>query len=55
MNNQKRMAKFLTWVFALAGLGWIIGTFTSMTHFILFPLIGLVNLGIAYACKTMSD
>lgn len=54
MKDQRSTYKILAVVFGVAGIAWIIGGFTSITHFILYPFIGLVNLGIAYLCKQMS-
>jgi hypothetical protein len=54
MKDQRSTYKILAVVFGVAGIAWIIGGFTSVTHFILYPFIGVVNLGIAYLCKQMS-
>ena len=50
MNNQKGILKILPFVFGIAGLSWIIGGICSISHIVLYPLIGLVNLGIAWFC-----
>jgi hypothetical protein len=50
MKDQTSTVKVAGIVFALAGLGWIIGGLFSITHIVLYPLIGLLNLGIAFAC-----
>jgi len=52
--KQKKMYKLLSIVFAIAGVSWIIAGFWGLTHFILYPLIGLVNLAIAWYCKQNS-
>jgi hypothetical protein len=52
-ERQRRMYKFLMMVFGIAGVVWIVYGFCS-PRFILFPLIGLANLGIAWFCKQSS-
>ena len=47
------MYKLLALVFAVAGVVWIVSGFFS-PRYILYPLIGLANLGIAYYCKRSS-
>jgi hypothetical protein len=51
--KQKRAYRMLAVVFAVAGVIWIVYGFFS-PRFILYPLIGLLNLGIAYVCKQLS-
>ena len=43
------MYLILSAVFGVAGVVWIVSGFLS-PRFILYPFIGLVNLGIAYVC-----
>ncbi len=50
---QKRTYLLLAIVFAVAGVVWVVYGFCS-PRFILYPLIGLVNLGIAYVCRRLS-
>ena len=53
MNDPARNRKIyllLTVVFSISGLVWIISGFLS-PRFIFYPLIGLLNLGAAYACR----
>jgi hypothetical protein len=51
--KQKQTYKILSVVFAVAGFVWIIyGVFTP--HFILFPLVGLLNWAVAWYCSQMS-
>jgi hypothetical protein len=50
-EKQKKMYKLLSVVFGIAGFLWIVAGIWGLTHFILFPLIGLVNLAIAWYCK----
>ncbi len=53
--SQKRTYKVLTIVFTFGGFLWIIyGLIPPLTHFILFPLIGLVNWAVAWYCRQMS-
>jgi hypothetical protein len=52
-EKQKKTYKTLAVVFAIAGVFWIIGGFYS-GRFIIYPLIGLVNLGVAFVCKQLS-
>lgn len=54
MKDQKKTYRLLAVVFGIAGVAWIIGGFLSVSHFLLYPFIGVVNLGIAYLCKQMS-
>ena len=54
MKDQRTTYKLLAVVFAIAGIAWIVGGLFSVLHFILYPFIGVVNLGIAYLCKKMS-
>ena len=51
--KQKRSYLLLAIVFAVAGVIWVVYGFCS-PRFILYPLIGLVNLGIAYGCRQLS-
>lgn len=51
--QQKRIYLLLAIVFGVAGAVWIVYGFFS-PRFILYPLIGLVNLGIAYVCRRLS-
>lgn len=53
MKDQTISTKALAIIFALAGLGWIIGGFLSISHVVLYPLIGLLNLGLAGVCLKM--
>ncbi len=52
MDSQKQRLTYLVLagVFGIAGVVWIISGFLS-PRFILYPCIGVVNLGIAYVCK----
>lgn len=51
--KQKNLYKILKVTFGIAGFVWIVyGLFTP--NFILFPLIGLVNWGIAWYCAQLS-
>lgn len=50
--NKQGMYLLLAVVFGIAGLVWIVGGLLSVYHRILYPLIGVMNLGIAYYCKT---
>ena len=53
--KQKKLYRILSTVFAVAAVVWIIsGFFTIPRHYILFPLIGLLNWGVAWYCKQMS-
>jgi hypothetical protein len=53
--KQKKFYDILYKVFAVAGLVWIVGGFVSIPrHYVLFPLIGLVNWAVAWYCKQMS-
>jgi hypothetical protein len=54
MKDQRKSYKLLAVIFAIAGVAWIIGGLCSIAHFLLYPLIGVLNLGIAYWCKQMS-
>ena len=49
MNKQVTYL-LLAVVFGIAGLVWIIGGLLSVYHRIFYPLIGLLNLAIAYYC-----
>ena len=49
-EKQKRTYLMLAVVFGIAGVVWVIYGFCS-PRFILYPLIGLLNLGIAYVCR----
>ncbi|MBI5388116.1 MAG: hypothetical protein HZA90_25910 [Verrucomicrobia bacterium] len=52
-SNQKTTYKILFVVFGIAGVVWILyGVFTP--RFLLYPFIGLLNLGIAAYCRLMS-
>jgi len=47
------MYQILSAVFAIAGFVWIVyGVFTP--RFILYPVIGLLNWGVAWFCRQMS-
>ncbi len=51
--KQKQMYQILSAVFAIAGFVWIVyGVFTP--RFILYPVIGLLNWGVAWFCRQMS-
>ena len=50
MKNQKAILRILSWVFGIAGLWWVIGGLFSISHIFFYPLIGLINLGIAWLC-----
>ncbi len=53
--SQPRTYKLLSFVFAFAGFVWIVyGLIPPWTHFILFPLVGLANWGVAWYCRQMS-
>jgi hypothetical protein len=54
MTDQRTLTKVLAVVFAIAGVIWIIGGIVSISHFVLYPFIGLINLGLAYYCKKTS-
>jgi drug/metabolite transporter (DMT)-like permease len=49
-GKRRRTYRILAVAFAVAGAVWIVYGFFSPS-WILYPLIGVVNLGIAYACK----
>ncbi|MGD1085843.1 MAG: hypothetical protein ABSA47_13995 [Verrucomicrobiota bacterium] len=49
-GNQLSSYKMLAVVFGVAGAVWIVYGFLS-PRFILYPLIGVVNLVIAFLCK----
>jgi hypothetical protein len=51
--KQRRMYQLLMVVFGIAGVVWIVYGFLS-PRFILYPLIGVANLGIAWFCKQSS-
>ena len=51
--NQSRSFKILAVVFGVAGMVWIIYGFFS-PRYILYPLIGVANLAIAFFCKQSS-
>ncbi len=48
--RQKQLYPILAIFFAVAGAIWIVYGFLS-PRWILYPLIGLINLGLAYMCK----
>ena len=50
MKNQKGVLKILACVFGIAGLWWVIGGLCSISHIVLYPLVGVINLGIAWLC-----
>ncbi len=50
---QRRAYRLLSIVFAVAAVVWIVYGFSS-PRYILYPLIGLLNLGIAYVCRLLS-
>ena len=51
--KQKRAYLLLAIVFAVAGGVWgVYGLFSP--RYILYPLIGFVNLGVAYVCRRLS-
>jgi energy-converting hydrogenase Eha subunit H len=52
-QNQARTYMLLAVVFGIAGAVWIVYGFLS-PRWVLYPLIGIVNLGIAYVCKQNS-
>ncbi len=52
--DKKTTYKILMVVFGIAGLAWFFGGLFSVYHRILYPFIGLVNLGIAFYCKQES-
>ncbi len=52
-SGQKRRYLILAAVFGVAGVVWIVYGFLS-PRWVLYPLIGFVNLGIAYVCKQNS-
>jgi membrane-bound ClpP family serine protease len=49
-GNQLSSYKMLAVVFGVAGVVWIVYGFLS-PRFILYPLIGVANLAIAFLCK----
>jgi len=51
--TQKRKYTILGAAFAVAGAVWIVYGFLS-PRFILYPLVGLGNLGVAYVCRKLS-
>ncbi len=51
--KQKRLCLLLAAVFGVAGFVWIISGFLS-PRYILYPLVGLANWGIAYVCRQQS-
>jgi hypothetical protein len=51
--KEKRTYQLLAIVFGIAGVVWVVYGFFS-PRFILFPLIGFANLGIAYFCRRLS-
>jgi hypothetical protein len=53
-SNQKRTYRMLAALFGVAGVVWVVYGFYS-PRFILYPLIGLVNLGLAVVCKRSAD
>jgi hypothetical protein len=53
--KQKKLYGILSIVFTIAAVVWIIsGFFNNPRRYILFPLIGLLNYGVAWYCKQMS-
>jgi hypothetical protein len=52
-EKQRRKYKLLAVVFGIAGAVFIVNGFFT-TRYILYPLIGLVLLAIAYFCKQSS-
>jgi hypothetical protein len=51
--KQRRMYMLLAVVFGVAGVVWIVHGFMT-PRWVLYPLVGVVNLGIAYLCKKCS-
>jgi hypothetical protein len=51
--KKRRLYLLLAIVFGIAGLVWIVSGFLS-PRFILYPMIGLLNLGAAYVCRLQS-
>jgi hypothetical protein len=51
--TQKRKYTILAALFTVAGAIWIVYGFFS-PRFILYPLIGVANLGVAYVCRKLS-
>jgi hypothetical protein len=52
-GKQRRAYLTLTVIFGIAGVVWVVYGFFS-PRFILYPLIGLANLGVAYVCRRQS-
>jgi len=52
-GNLSRRFKMLALVFGVAGVVWIVYGFFS-PRFILYPLIGVANLAVAFFCKQAS-
>jgi hypothetical protein len=52
-ENQRRIRTMLAVGFGVAGIFWIVYGFIS-PRFILYPLIGVANLVIAFLCKHAS-
>ena len=53
LAKEKRNYLLLAIVFGIAGLVWVVYGFFS-PRYILFPLIGFANLGVAYFCRRLS-
>ena len=53
--DKKQTYKILAVVFLIAGLAWVLGGIFSVYHRVLYPFIGVINLAIAYFCKTESQ
>jgi hypothetical protein len=51
--KPKNTYKILAVLFAIAGTVWIVYGFFS-PRFILYPLIGVLNVGAAYVCRRRS-
>jgi hypothetical protein len=54
--KRKKLYEILTYVFAIAGLVWIIGgVWPPRLHYFLYPFLGLLNWAVAWYCKQMSQ
>lgn len=47
--DKKSLYKILAVVFGIAGLIWVVYGLMS-PHFLFYPFLGLVNLGLAFLC-----
>jgi hypothetical protein len=53
--KQKKLYGILSIVFTIAAVVWIISGFLTVPrHYLLFPLIGVLNYGVGWYCKQMS-